>query len=171
MHVALLAGAGVGFFAGNAKEHTITTTSTFSSISTATITVVTTSTSVQTISTDPCVILGQPAGMFLKIASDNGGLPIAGAQVIAIHRQADDYCNGVLYRGNITMTSFTTNGTTAWYPLDSTNDGGYSIVVEYTGHLYNISAQLHPVSVACASLFIPSGRTNVTSTEFKTTCP
>ena len=160
--VAILAGAGAGYFAGSSNRQTTTTTV----VSASTLT----STSVETISTDPCVIMGQPAGMFLKIASDNGGAPIAGAQVIAIHKQADDYCNGVLFRGNFTMISFTTNGTTSWYSLDSTNDGSYSVVVAYSGHLYNLSAQMHPVSVTCAALFITSGRTNVTSTEFRTTC-
>ena len=122
-----------------------------------------------TTSANPCVIEGQPAGMFLKIASDNGGTPIVGARITATHKQADDTCNGVLYYGKITTTSFTTNGT-AWYPLDSTNDGSYSIVVRYFGYSFNLSAGMRPVSITCAILHVPSGRTNVTISEFKTTC-
>ena len=118
--------------------------------------------------TNPCIIAGQPAGMFLRIVSDSGA-PVAGAQVTATHKEADDYCNGVLYTGISATTSFTTNGTT-WYALDATNAGTYSFGVTYSGHTYGLSAQMEPVSVTCATLYVPSGRTNVTSTEFKTTC-
>jgi hypothetical protein len=108
--------------------------------------------------------------MFLRITSDSSSVPVAGAQVIAIHKQANDTCNGVLWPGQTSTTSFTTNGTTAWYSLDTTNDGSYSFVVAYSGHVYNFSAGMAPVSATCAALYVPSGRTNVTTTEIKTTC-
>jgi len=118
--------------------------------------------------TNPCVISGQPAGMFLRIVSDSG-TPVASAQVTATHKEADVNCGGVLYTGISVATSFTTNGN-MWYALDATNAGTYSFGVIYSGHAYDLSAQLEPVSVTCATLYVPSGRTNVTSTEFETTC-
>ena len=158
---------GVGYFAGNINRQTITTTSTVLLYTTTTLTASFT----QTASSDTCFIVGQPAGMFLRIASDNSDALIAGAQVTATHKQADDYCNGVLYLGQTTTTSFTTNGTTAWYSLDTTNDGSYSFAVQYSGHTYNFSAGMNPVTVTCAALYIPSGRTNVTMSYFTTFCP
>ena len=119
---------------------------------------------------NPCVIQGQPAGMFFMIISDNGGTAIPGVQVSATHKEADDYCNGVLYTGKITESSFTTNGTTRWYNLDSTNDGTYSISILYSGRNYSLVAQMRPVSVTCAVLYIPSGHSNVTISEMKSTC-
>jgi hypothetical protein len=119
--------------------------------------------------TNPCVIAGQPAGMFLRIASDSG-TTVAGAQVSATHKEANHYCNGVFYSGITTSTSFMTNGTTAWYSLDSTNAGTYSFVVEYSGNSYSFSAQMGPVSATCATLYMPSGHTNVTSFYLTTTC-
>ena len=108
--------------------------------------------------------------MFLSVASDSGDAPVAGAQVIAIHRQGSDTCNGVFYPGQSSVTTFVTNGTTAWYPLDATNDGSYSFAVEYSGHIYNFSALMQPVYVTCAALYVPSGRTNVTLSGLRTTC-
>jgi len=118
---------------------------------------------------NPCVITGQPAGMFLRIVSDSG-TPVAGALVSATHAGADVNCNGILFWVHSVTTSFTTDGATTWYSLDATNAGTYTFGVMYSGHVYNLSAGLEPVSVTCATLYIPSGRANVTSTEFKTTC-
>jgi len=165
--VILVAGSlGVGYFVGSGNRQTFTTTSTLLLSTTTTVTSIT----VQTVSTNPCFIAGQPAGMFLGVASDSGDAPVAGAQVIAIHRQGSDTCNGVFYPGQTSVTSFITNGTTAWYPLDTTNDGSYSFAVEYSGHIYNFSAGMQPVYVTCAALYVPSGRTNVTSTAYTGIC-
>jgi hypothetical protein len=163
MLVILVAGSlGVGYFAGSSNRLTTTATSTVLLSTTATIT----STSIQT----TCFIAGQPDGMFLSVASDKGDTPIAGAQVIAIHRQADDTCNGVFYPGQTSVTTFITNGTAAWYTLDTTNDGSYSFAVEYSGQIYNFSATMRPVTLTCATLYVPSGLTNVTLTANANVC-
>jgi hypothetical protein len=119
---------------------------------------------------NPCVIAGQPAGMYLRIVYDSNGSLVSGAQVTAVHKEANDYCNGVLYAGSTTTTSFVTGGTTAWYSLDSTNAGTYSFTIEVAGHLYSLSASLAPVSVTCSTLYVPLGRTNTTISELKSAC-
>ena len=155
-----IGGLEAGYFTGNSVRQAITTTSTVLQSTTATLA----APPDQTTSTDPCFIAGQPAGMFLRVVSDNGDAPIAGAKVTANHSQANDYCNGVLYTGAAATTSFTTDGTTTWYPLDTTNDGSYSLIVQYSGHAYNFTAGMEPIAVTCATLYVPSGRTNVTFT-------
>ena len=118
-----------------------------------------------------CAIAGQPAGIRLRVAFDTNQTPVVGAQVYATHREADDYCNGVLNPGLLIRTSFITNATTNWESLDSTNGGTYTFMIVYSNQKYSFSAQLQPISMTCATSFVPSGRLNVTVTEFKTTCP
>lgn len=55
-------------------------------------------------------------------------------------------------------------------PLTSDNNGGYSFMVKYSGQNYTITADLRPVSLTCATLFLPSGRTNITISEFQSIC-
>ena len=111
-----------------------------------------------------CIISGQPGPMFLRVVSDSNQTPIAGAQVTATNNAA--YCGSLPASGQTTVT-FTTNGT-EWYSLSAENNAGYSFVVEYSGHVYNFTARLAPVSATCATLFIPSGRTSVSILEFQT---
>jgi hypothetical protein len=115
-----------------------------------------------------CSITGQPAGAFLRILSDSTRTPIAGAQVSATNRPA--YCDSSSPATSQTTIAFTTNST-EWYSLDTLNNAGYSFVVKYSGQTYTLTVDLRPVSGTCATLFIPSGRTNSTITGFQTTCP
>ncbi|MDV3292647.1 MAG: hypothetical protein LYZ70_00065 [Nitrososphaerales archaeon] len=117
-----------------------------------------------------CVITGQPGGAFLRILSDSTLAPVTGAVVTATHDPAGCILNGVEYTNTATTQTFTTNGT-EWMSLDTTNGGSYSFTVEYSGHSYTFTAELSPVSLICATLYVPSGRTNSTITEFKSTCP
>jgi len=115
-----------------------------------------------------CSITGQPAGILLRIVSDSNQAPIAGAQVMATNQPA--YCDpNTPATGQTTLTFMTNN--TEWYSLDSQDNAGYSVVVKYSGQNYNLTAKLRPISETCATLYIPSGRTNVTITALQTSCP
>lgn len=109
-----------------------------------------------------CHIPGGPAGAYLRILSDSTLEPVTGALVTATHSPAS--CTPESTR------TYTTNST-EWVPLDVTNDGHYNFTVSYSGHTYTFSAPLRPVSMTCTTLYVPSGRTNSTITEFKSTCP
>jgi len=109
-----------------------------------------------------CVITGQPGGAYLRILSDSALTPVTGAVVTAEHHQAACVLNGVEYTNTATTQTFTTNGS-EWIFLDPTNDGSYSFIVQYSGHSYAFTAGLGPLTTTCATLYVPSGRTNVTS--------
>ncbi len=114
-----------------------------------------------------CTITGQPGPFFLRVVWDSNQTPVAGARVEATTRPAS--VNGYQC-SNPSILNFTTASNTEWYSLPSQNEAGYFLVVSYSGQTYNFTAGLAPVSVTCASLYIPSGRTDVTITEFQTTC-
>ena len=92
---------------------------------------------------------------------------MVGARVSATNRAA--YC-GDTPATTISTYAFTTNSS-GTYSLNTQNNAGYSLVVSYAGHGYSFNASLAPVSVTCATLYIPSGRANVTVTEMQTSCP
>jgi hypothetical protein len=120
-----------------------------------------------------CTVALQPGPFFLRIVSDANQTPVAGVRVTATSQPATVSCDGSapLPATNQTKLAFTTNGTIEWYSLPSQNDAGYSLVISYTGRSYNFTARLSTFSETCASLYLPSGRTDVTVTEFQTTCP
>ena len=115
-----------------------------------------------------CTITGQPGGILLRVLSDANDTPIAGAVVNATNKPA--FCN---YSPATTQTTktFTTNGHTNWYSLNSDNNLGYSFVVTYMDHTYQFTANLAPVSITCATLYVPSGHTDIQIGEFQTSCP
>ena len=113
-----------------------------------------------------CVITGQPGPFFLRVLSDSTQTPVSGAQVTATNQPA--LCNGTPATGQTTLR-FTTNAT-QWYQLGSENNAGYSFVVVYLGQSYSFGASLAPISVTCATLYVPSGKTNVTMAAFRTSC-
>ena len=119
-----------------------------------------------------CSISGQPGGLQLRIVSDSTLQPIVGAKVTATSNPA--YCSifgGAPFPATTSSTlEFTTNGT-LWYSLPTDNDGSYSFVVSYSNQNYAFNASLAPVSITCATLYIPSGMTNVTILEFQSSCP
>jgi hypothetical protein len=85
-----------------------------------------------------------------------------GARVTASSQTTTIGCNGSQTTAQTTFT-FTTNNT-EWYSLDTANRAGYSIVVTYSGHTYNLTSgfAVGPIFATCASLYIPSGKTGVT---------
>src|SRR5271169_473670 len=115
-----------------------------------------------------CVITGQPGPFFLRVVWDSNQTPVAGARVEATTRPAS--VNGYPC-SNPSTVNFTTSSITGWRSLPTQNEGGYMLVVSYSGQTYNFTAGLAPLAVTCASLFIPSGKTNVTITGFQTACP
>jgi hypothetical protein len=120
-----------------------------------------------------CSITGQAAGAFLRVLSDSTQTPVIGAQVSATNEPA--YCGSNQYTTNSpaniqTTITFTTNST-EWYSLDTFNDAGYSFTVKYSGQSYTLTIDLRPISATCATLYIPSGRTNSTITALQTACP
>jgi hypothetical protein len=145
-------------------ETTTGNSSTSQYANTSTITVATSSTT-STASTT-CSIIGQPGGIQIGILSDSNSSPVVGAKVYATNHP--DLCNGAPATSQTTITFATTS--TNWYSLPSDNIGSYSFIVSYSDHNYTFSAMLAPVSMTCARLFIPSGHTNVTITEFSSAC-
>lgn len=122
-----------------------------------------------TVTTAKCSITGQPAGIFFRVLSDSTLKPLTGAAVTAIHNPAGCSINGVVYVNPSTTYTFTTNST-EWIPLDSTDDGSYAFIVNYSGQNYTLNARMNPLSLTCTTLYIPSGRVNSTEMVFKSTC-
>jgi len=153
-------------------QETTYDTTTFSNSSTSVITIVNagTTSNPPTNPFAPCVIGGQPAGIYLRIISDSSLTPVVGVRVTAVHYEAGDDCNGVPHAGGITISSFQTDGS-LWYGLDNSNAGTYSFMAEYSGHSYNFtSGEMKPVSVTCETLYLPSGRTGSSTTYMQTSC-
>jgi len=164
--VILVAGSlGVGYFVGNINRQTVTTTTTNVETSTATSTEV-----VTTYLSTYCIISGQPVGISVRFLNSTTLTPVNGVYVVAVSRPF--LCSGSSTwtpSGPQTVTIFTTSGS-EWYPLSSDSNAAYSIAAFYAGHSYNFTADLRPVSMTCATLYIPSGQTNVTITEFGMSC-
>jgi len=130
-------------------------------------------TTISTLATEPPCPAGQSGPFGLRILFDSNQSQVTGAKVEATNQPAFVSCNGSppYPLTSTTAVSFTTNSYTGWYYLDSAPDAGYSVEVTYQGQQYNLTASLHPEYAFCATLFVPSGRTNSTGTEFQTSCP
>jgi len=136
-------------------------------VTTISMTTVTQNTSSTFYATAKCTIAGQPGGLLLGIVSDSTLRPVVGANVTATNTPA--LCNGAPAT-NQTTTKFTTNDT-MWYPLPTDNAASYFIVVSFSNQTYRFNANLRPVSLTCATLYVPSGKTNITINEFQSSCP
>lgn len=112
-----------------------------------------------------CSISGEPYGLMIRIVSDSTLQPVVGAIINATNNPA--LCDGTTATTQ-TSISFTTNGT-MWYTLPTENDDSYTFNVNYTGQIYHLTAGLEPMALTCATLDVPSGRTNVT-TLFQSSC-
>lgn len=113
-----------------------------------------------------CSISGQPGGIFFGVLSDSTSEPVAGVVVTAVNSPAS--CNGYPATAK-TVDMFTTNGT-EWLSLPSDNNYQYAFIANYQGHTFTFTVTLKPVSMTCATLYVPSGRTNTTITEFGNGC-
>ncbi len=160
---------GLSVFAGLGAASTVTKTVTQTTVSTTTtVLAILSAPGENTTHTFQCIITGQPAGFFFRVVYDSNQTPVLGASVNATSLAA--YCNNVPATTPNTR-SFTTYPGTEWYSLGAENIAGYSIVVTYAGQTYSLSAHTAPISVTCATLFVPSGNTNVTIGEYQSSCP
>lgn len=113
-----------------------------------------------------CIIVGQPGGIFLRVLSDSTLEPVDGVVVTAVNSPAS--CNGYPATAK-TVDMFTTNGT-EWVSLPSDNNYQYTFIANYQGDTFTFTATLKPVSLTCVTLYVPSGGTNTTITEFGNGC-
>lgn len=182
--VLIIVAAGAGYLASSSRTviSTLTTTqvgptlaTTFTITQTATTTemgpTVTTifslnTTQSQVQQTSISCSISVEGGLALRILSNSTLQPVVGATVFATNTPAS--CNNTPATTQTTM-KFTTNGT-IWYSLPTVNDGGYSFGVGYSNQYYNFSAPILPVSVTCATLYLPSGKTNITINTGQTSC-
>ena len=120
-----------------------------------------------------CVISGQPGDMFLRVISDSNQTPVGGARVTATNEPAScgsAYSTVTVAANTQTTVMFTTRSSAEWYPLSGENNAGYMFVVTYEGQTYSFTALLRPLSATCATLYLPSGNTNVSIEGFQTSC-
>jgi hypothetical protein len=114
-------------------------------------------------SSEICITPAQPLGMYLRILSDDSDSPVSGANVTATHEFENLPCGGVSSPSQLltTTTKFLTNGV-EWYSLDTINDGKYILNISFSGKNFDFTAELRPVVITCATLYVPSGISNVT---------
>ena len=144
--MAILAGAGAAYLIGSYANHAGTTTYVDS----------TTFTRITCMTTYP----GQPLGVSLRVVNATTLGPVVGAAVTATAP-----ISGVCGDSNPIAVSvqFTTNST-EWYSLPFINHGTYQIGVTYLGHSYNLTMPLGLSVYNCATLYVPSGQTDITTT-------
>jgi len=149
---------------GNTAQATTSTTSgsptTFSSISQANVSYVFTS------SYTGCISPAEPLGFYLGIYSNNSANPIRGANVNATHYIPVPSCGtGGSSSKTITINySFITSGY-QWYSFDTINGGSYDFKVYYSGQTYEFNVTLGYSVYTCATLNIPSGFTNIITSQ------
>jgi hypothetical protein len=107
---------------------------------------------------------GQPGGAFLRVLNDSTSLPASGVSVTAVEHGYSSNCDVATASAFDWQTTyaFVTNNT-KWYPLNTLDAEGYLFTVVYSSHAYLFVAQLGPVINTCATLYLPSGKTNITS--------
>ena len=107
-----------------------------------------------------CSDVGPPGGLYLRVLSESTGSPVEGANVTATNTPV--YCDdGEPLDSNVTVI-FTT-GSTEWYSIYGEGpDNSFAVTVDYAGQSHHFVADLTPESATCATLYLPSGRTNVT---------
>ena len=137
--VAILAGAGAGYLIGSYANHPGTAT---------------------TQTTCMTIYPGQPLGASLRVVNATTLKPVVGAIVTATAPVL-----GICGASTPTLDSvqFTTNST-EWYSLPVINHETYQIAVAYLGHSYGVTMPLGLSVYNCATLYVPTGQTNVTTT-------
>jgi hypothetical protein len=136
--VAILVGAGAGYLIGSYTNHPGTTTTQTTCM----------------ITTYPA----QPFGTALRVVNATTLEPVVGADVIAT---ASAICG--TSTSTIASAQFTTNST-EWYSLPFINHGTYQIAVTYLSHSYNLTMSPGLSVYNCATLYVPTGQTDVTTT-------
>jgi hypothetical protein len=103
---------------------------------------------------------GQPLGAALRVVNATNLEPVAGAIVTAT-APVSGICGASTPM--VDTVQFTTNST-EWYSLPFINHGTYQIGVTYLGHSYSVIMRLGLSVYNCATLYVPTGQTNVTTT-------
>jgi len=120
----------------------------------------------------PCTLQPQPTGFSMRVLWDSNMTPVAGAEVSA--KNSPHYCgSGLGLEEEAAVPSSSSYNTTSgreWQPFIAEGNQGYSLVVTYANSKFDFYAVIQPSSLTCATLYIPSGRTNVTISESQTTC-
>jgi hypothetical protein len=147
------------------QTQTQTSVSTSVSVSTLTYTVTTTPSTSGFANGYSCIISGSPGPLWLAVLGDNSTKPVADANVAVTGEEP--YCPP----SGTGVESFTTSSKTFWYSVPEGDYGAYLISVSFSGHVYNLTAAVSPLSETCAILYLPSGLSNVTIDGFKQTCP
>jgi hypothetical protein len=103
---------------------------------------------------------GQPLGAALRVVNATTLKPAVGAIVAATAP-----VSGICGASTPTMDSvqFTTNST-EWYSLPFINHGTYQIAITYLDHSYSVTMPLGLSVYNCATLYVPTGQMNVTTT-------
>jgi hypothetical protein len=148
----------------------VTATSTQLGVSTTTVTQMATSSQTTTSATSSrslCISPGQPLGVFLRVLNDSTSLPVVGANVTALANGYSGNC-GIATVSTFTWQStyvFITNST-EWYPLNLVNVDSYQFTVSYLGQTYNFHLAPLGLSVyTCGTMYLPSGKTNMTTSH------
>ena len=114
-----------------------------------------------------CTILAVGGPLYLSVLNDSSKAPVVGAKVNATN--VPSMCDHRSLDNNFTVL-FTT-GDSRSYLIGGGSDSSFSIAVHYTGHTYDFLVQLAIEAATCATLYLPSGRTNITSAgTFNLTC-
>jgi hypothetical protein len=114
-----------------------------------------------------CSITGQPGGLQLRILSDSTLRPVTGTEVRATSTPAT--CNNFFPATSQTTITFSTNGQ-VWYSFPTDNYTSYSFTIIYLSQNYDFKADLAPASITCATLYVPSGKTNITTNGYGSSC-
>ena len=148
------------------SEKTITSTSTLVSAQVQEVTTIVTPTQSTSESTE-CTILAEGGPLYLSVLNDSSKAPVVGAQVNATNDPST--CDHRSLDNNYTVL-FTT-GSSESYLIGGGQDSSFSLSVSYAGHAYDFKVTLAIEAATCITLYLPSGRTNVTSAgTFNLTC-
>jgi hypothetical protein len=146
--VAVIAGAGAGYFIGNTQGTAMVSTKT------VTASIQTTGTEITQTSTD-CTISAEGTGFFVTVETDSG-LPVAGAQVSG--SRITEYGSGSMCEQSIGSQFTNSSGTV----LITNNMGSYNaLTVQYQGKNYAINGPIVPMETTYILLKVPSGNYSI----------
>lgn len=116
-----------------------------------------------------CTVLAESGPLYIEILNDSSKSPVVGAQVTATNTPVT--CDQTTALDNNFTVMFTTGPARSYSIFGGGSDSSFLVTVFYAGHTYPFKIQLAIESATCASLYLPSGRENVTSGgTFNLTC-
>jgi hypothetical protein len=118
-----------------------------------------------------CHVTGQ-GSLVLKVISDSTGTPVSGETVMGVLR-SQATCDEHTETQVVHFTNFTRVGG-GWLSPRLPNGaqwfGTFSMTVGYDGKTYSISADIHPATLTCILLRVPSGSVNTTFSYLSSDC-